>query len=192
MSNRNNNSYESNRKKRKGQNLLRTLGLLLASALLSCAFMAGFNYVQENFFEKDRNPDNLLTVEEYNDNLLEESDKGLKVKWNDDGSLVLSGKHSDDNIANAALYSFEFATLTLDAGDYTLTVGNDDADKEEFGLKVTYGDTTHYVGADKQVIHLDEETAVTFSVFVKNNRTMFWEKLMPTLVEGTEAGDFYK
>ena len=191
MNNRNNN-YESNKRKRRGKSVLRTLGIIIASALMSFAFMAFSNFAKENIFEKDINPDNLLTVEEYNDNLLEESDKGLKVNWKDDGSLVLSGKHSDDNIANSALYSFEFATLTLDAGDYTLTTGNDDADKEEFGIKVTYGDTTHYVGADKQVIHLDEETAVTFSVFVKNNRFMAWEKIMPILVEGTDAGDFYK
>jgi len=148
------------------------------------------------WFEKDVNPDNLIVEKNYADNLIKETSKGLKVKWNDDGSFVLSGKHEDDNLANAALYeSDSFVTVTLVPGDYVLSTGNENADVEKFGLVVRgYGDAAEYVGNKPLKMHVEEATTISVSFFVKNNLRLwgFNSKILPTLVAGTEAGEFYK
>lgn len=196
MSRRNN--YENNRARRTRKNWIGVTGIILAVVMLTTAALTGVGFATKSFeqnpFNKERNPDNLLTTECYMKNLTDEFDKGLNVKWNDDGSFVMSGKYEDDQIAKDARFVYEFASITLEAGDYTISTGNDNCKKDEFGLVVYYDGKTEYIGSEEFTLILDEESTVTVGLFVKNDLRL-WSlssKITPTLVAGTEAGEFYK
>ena len=181
----------------KVKRVLSAIGIFLAilTVVFSVLHLSGVEMkTPDKWFDKERNPDNLLTTECYMKNLTKEFDKGLNVKWNDDGSFVMSGKYEDEKLAKEARFVYEFATVQLAAGDYTISTGNDNCKKDEFGLVVYYNGQTEYVGSEPYTIPLDEESTVTIGLFVKNDLRL-WSlssKITPTLVAGTEAGDFYK
>ena len=141
---------------------------------------------------RDVNPDNLIVEKNYFNNLLDESDGGLKVNWKDDGTFVLYGKHEDKSLADAALFKSDFTSVTLEAGTYTISTGNDHADQEKFGLYVQYGSNIEYVTDEHVTFTLTEDTVVIVGFFVKNNYTCLFHKIAPVLVEGSEAAEFYK
>lgn len=187
MSRRNySNNKENRRKKSKAKKWI----------MIVCAFLAGLfvmGAVSSITAEKDLNPNNLLVKKEtYVANLLAETAGGLSINWKDDGRFILSGKHSDDNEANNALYRYEFASVELEAGTYTLSHGNDDAASDTFHLYIQWdGEIKENVYKDAKTFTLDTDTTVIIGFAVKNNYFIFYEEIAPVLVSGTTAGEFY-
>lgn len=181
-------SYEKRKKKSRAKKIL----------MIVCAFLAGLfvmGSVSALTAEKTLNPDNLLVKKDtYITNLLKETDKGLRIDWKDDGAFVLSGKHADDNEANNAMYMYEFATLELEPGKYTISSGNDKANAETYGMFVKYdGQIKHNVYGDAVTFDIDgEETKTVIIGFsVKNQYRILYAKFEPVLVKGDKAGSFY-
>ena len=176
-----------------------TVGAFVLAAL-TC-LMAVFNALDINlkglFEKKELNENNLLQYEEhYSENQIkvEETACGLKMKWNEDGSFVLKGKHSDKDLSENQAFKYAFASITLPAGTYTLSVNNDDASKDTFGLFAEVSGTT-FKTDDKGVTRFDvtsDSTLVVIGFFIKNDYRVLWEKICPTLAQGTEAIGFYK
>ena len=190
MSNYNN----ENKKKRNARRFWRTASLILVSVLLS-VFAVGALGGLDNVFEKDLNPDNLLKYEDYVENLMkDETEGGMHIKWKDDGSFALWGKHSDDDITNATLVDYEFVTVVLEPGTYTLSANNKDAG-DNFGLYALIAGETEKQRTDDGVVSFDVtegQTAVSIGWYVKNNQRLIYEKIEPTLVAGDTAIEFYK
>lgn len=144
--------------------------------------------------QDERNEKNLLTTDCYVSNLTSDFEKGLKIDWKDDGSFVLSGKYEDADLAGNARFTYDFANVTLNAGTYTISSGNTHCDEQEFGLVVTYGNSTEYIGSKAKTITLTDTTTVTVGVFVKNNLRLWslTSKITPVVAAGTETIEFYQ
>lgn len=186
MSRRNySNNKENRRKKSKAKKWI----------TIVCAFLAGLcvmGAVSSITAEKDLNPDNLIKVENYFENLPEKTDGGLEIDWKEDGRFVLSGKHSDDDIANNALYTLAFTNVTLNEGVYTFTPGNYKCDDETYGMYyIINGETPVYVFDDETTIHIDGTSTVEFGFCVKNNYYILYAEFAPVLVSGDKVGSFF-
>lgn len=181
-------------KKKRSRGVWKTLGIITASVLSTCMLLSVGSFVK-TAFTKEVNPDNLIKEENYWESAtgLKETAKGLKIKWNEDGSIVLSGKHKDDNLAGNALYKLEFTMLTLDAGTYVFNCGNKDAEKDKFGMFVVQGTEIVYAEDDDVVITVKENsTPVRFGIYVKNNEYLWNEELTPILVPEGSNVSFWK
>ena len=188
------NNYENNKKKRRSKEIWRTIGIIVASTLCAAMLMSVGSFVKP-LFEKEVNPDNLIKEENYWESAtgLKETEKGLKIKWNEDGSIVLSGKHNDDNLAGNALYMVQFTQVILDKGTYVFNSGNDDAKKDEFGIMILKnGETIYAEGSDVKIEITENSTPVLFGIYVKNNEYLWNEKLTPTLVPDGSPVEFYQ
>ena len=175
-----------------------TVGAFVLAAL-TC-LMAVYNTFNLDlggiFGKKKLNEDNLLKYEEhYSENQIkpDETACGLKMKWNEDGSFVLRGKHYDENLTPKELFTYDFALITLEPGSYTLSANNEDADDDTFGVYALIKGNK-YLTKDGKVTFdiIDSETNVVIGYYVKNNYRLIWEKICPTLVAGTDAIEFYK
>ena len=186
----------------KGRRWGRNIAIILLSALISTTCFTFVAFMSDNFtnkdatswFTKEKNEANLLSYKtHYIDNLTEEFDAGLKVKWKDDGRFVLSGKYEDNNLANNATTDpYDFASILLTAGEYTLSTGNDKCSADTYGLVITHEGKTTYVYDDPVTITIEADTTVTIGFFVKNNKYIFSAEIQPCLVKGAEAGEFFK
>ena len=149
------------------------------------------------FDKKELNEDNLLKYEEhYSENQikLDETSCGLKMKWNEDGSFVLRGKHSDEDLSENQAFKYAFASITLPAGTYTLSANNDDAEADTFGLFAEIGGTTFKTDnkGETRFDVTEDGTLVVIGFFIKNDYRILYEKICPTLVAGTDSIEFYK
>ena len=181
-----NENYEKRKRKGRAKKII----------CLVCAFLAGLmvmSGVSALTTEKQLNPNNLLNKKDnYVTALLEETDKGLKIDWTDNGSFVLSGKHDDDNEANNSMYRFAFAEIELEPGTYTLSHGNKKASDETYGLYVQYdGMIKHNVYGSSTTFELDKDTTVIIGFAVKNKINIIYAKFEPVLVKGDKVGSFF-
>ena len=178
--------------------ILKIVGIvLLCAVMLSFGlsiFGGGLNI--ENPFERDVNDKNLLKVENYFDNRLkDETSKGMKINWKNDGSFSLSGKHVDEDLPDKNVICYEFTEILLTPGTYTLSAGNKNAAKDTFGVYAQAGDDIWYVEGDQDgtiSFTLTETKTVVIGWFVKNNYRIIYQKVAPTLVSGEATIDFYK
>lgn len=184
----------------------KVIALVLVICTLFTTFVTAVGFFSEGFsnadpttwFEKDNNPDNLIQKANYIDSLIDESEKGLKMDWKDDGSVVLSGKHDDTSNDASDYYTYAFVNVTLPEGTYVLSTGNKNCREDLFGLHYKYGSGENfvqdYVGEDDVEIVLTEETTITISIFAAN-KERFWginSYIRPILVEKGNAVEFYK
>ena len=174
---------------------LRAAGIVALSVALSMAGMSILN----KYHDRDLNPNNLLKYEYYGEGngkgLTTEWEKGsLKATWNDDGSFVLTGKYSDDTIADTEFHEYHFASVTLAAGEYTFSHDNKNAAEDSYYIHITSTGTKPIdrAACDEPVTFtLDETAIVSFSFKVKNNHRIIYAKFEPVLVQGKTAGAFY-
>lgn len=181
------NKYENHKTQRKSTDRWKIVFTFVVS-LLCGALLMGAVFVL--FAEKPLNPNNLLKYDKY-ENKLEESGKGLKIRWNDDGSIVLSDKHSDNDIANNAHYTCPFVTVELEPGDYTLSTGNDSCSQDTYGMYIVVDGKTTPVYDEPVTFTVAEKTVVTIGFTVKNNYRIIYGKLSPVLVPGSSAQGFF-
>ncbi len=185
----------------KGRRWGRTIAIILLSALVSTTCFTAVAFMTDNFtnkdastwFTKEKNDANLLSYKKhYIENLLEKTNEGLKVKWKDDGRFTLSGEHKSNSVDNNSCYPYDFASILLTEGDYTITTGNDKCAADEFGLYVKHNGTTTYVYNEPVTFKVTADDTVEIGFFVKNNNFILSEELRPCLVSGIEAAEFFK
>ena len=117
---------------------LRAAGIVALSVALS---MCGMSLVNK-YNDRQLNPDNLLKYEYYGEGngkgLTTEWEKGsLKATWNDNGSFVLTGQYKDPDKADTDFHEYNFANVTLAAGEYTFSHGNKNAAEDSYHLHIT-------------------------------------------------------
>lgn len=177
--------------KKNTKQILKYVGVAFLAIVVCMGSLSIYNKIND----KDLNPDNLLKYEEhYNDKLTDEWENGtLKAKWNDNGSFALYGKYEDPDIADSDFFSYDFATVSLAAGTYTFSHGNDNCSDETYYLSVKSADgTVSGVVCDKAfTFELTEASNITISFNVKNEHRIIYAKFEPVLVAGEKAGDFF-
>ena len=177
--------------KRSTKQILKYIGVAILAIVV---FMGSFS-IYNKITDKDLNPDNLLKFEENYNNKLTESweDGSLKAKWNDDGSFALYGKYDDPDLASTDFFTYDFATVSLAAGTYTFSHGNDNCTDETYYLSIKSADgTVSGVVCDKSfTFELEEASNITVSFNVKNEHRIVYAKFQPVLVPGAATGDFY-
>lgn len=198
-------------KKFKSKKFSNLIAIIICVALAVSALTASLGFLSKGFtntdvgswFIRDVNEDNLIKEAAYYDNLPEELDNGLRVRWKDSGEIVLSGKVDDGTVTNDTIPTpITFATVNLEAGKtYTLSTGNKSCDKKTFGLVAEYIDNEgnkikEFIGSEAYIIDLSEYSSsvdLTLSVFYENDVIYipFVSYVRPTLVEGTSTGEFY-
>lgn len=194
-------------KKSKKMSLGKIALIVICAVLAFSAIFACFGTLSKgsanidvgSWFERELNEDNLIKRSDYNKQLPDELDNGLKINWKDDGSIVLRGKVNDTSIDDeqdpAAL---PFTSVTLQGGKvYTISTDNKKCSEKTFGLLVQYDDVTERVGANEFVIDLSEKegyTNVVLSIFYENDVTYFGinSYIRPVLIREGSTGGFYK
>ena len=192
---------------------VKNLAVILVCAIFAgSALLAAVGFMSKGFtntdvgswFEKELNPDNLIKKENYNSKLDDELENGLKIKWKDNGEIVLSGKVDDTKITGEQSPApYPFTSVTVEPGEvYTISSGNKSCDEKTFGLFVEWKDSdgvTQSVKVADDAVKLDfsdyeEEVTLTISIYYQNDVTYFGLQsyLRPVLVEGDTAGEFYK
>ena len=188
------NYSNSNSRKFTFKRLLRIVALVLASAAVSAVIVFAFGGLKfENPLDKKLNPDNLLSYSDYDKTLMiEDTNYGVKIKWKDNGAIVINGKNNDNTLDDNEVRYYAFATKTLDPGTYTIS-GYEKANLSELGIYVKLPDQNDYIYADTKTdsFTLSEATTVEIGFYIGNGKYFFNKTLYPTLVSGDTAGEFY-
>ncbi len=180
------NNYESNKTKRKAKGFLRTAGIVLTAALLAAGIMSAVSFAKDKL-AKDRNEDNLITVDE-NYIKTHNTNRGVEVEVKEDGTIKLSGEATSD-------YVVTVATVNLKAGTYTIS-GLENPDVNKFYLYAAYGTGGSAIaGTSNATFTLTTDQTVTIRLSWVDGMEfgkIFDTKIQPVLVSGEVAGDFYK
>ena len=179
----NQNTGRKKRRRLSGKSIVR----IVIAAVLALVAVVGLVAV---FAPKETNPDNLLQYKNYS-NMLTESTEGLKVKWDDDGSFTLSGKHKSQDTLNNSKYMSPFASVLLEPGKYYFSSGNERADHDTYGLYFVKDGQYHEVCADVAEIDVETATIIQVGFFVKNNKNIIYADFEPVLVPDGSSTSFY-
>lgn len=166
-----------------------------AVILLSVTVLVGYARFFDMNIGKSRNESNLLRTEQYDKNQtnLEKTAHGMHVRFKEDGSIALYGKHEDPALNGQQRYESPFANMMLDQGIYTLSAGNSGADEDTFGLFVYVNGERFYVENGQVTFTVTEaNSAAVIGWFVRNGDWLVYEKLYPTLAAGKNAIAFYE
>ena len=131
------------------------------------------------------NPDNLYTVDAVS---LKDSNDGYGIVVDVDektGAITLDGIASKD-------MEFTVGTVTLPKGTYTLTASNKSAMNGVY-VTATIGATVYnFDFTPGNTISLDTESSAVIKIHIANEAELNNIKILPVIVEGDEAGNFYK
>ena len=163
--------------------------LIIVGGVLALALLGGLASVGLESL-KERNPANLLTVDE---GYLVDTNTayGLSVDVDSDGVIKFDGQSSRRD-------EIFVKTLTLEPGVYTLS-GINKVDITKMDLRATWGNgNVASAGTDSAIFELTETTEVTVSIVIAASNsevgnTIVWQNktIKPVLVKGINAGDFY-
>ena len=182
------------------------VAIVLAGVLFTTATTTAIGFASKGFtnnnieswFEKELNEDNLIKEENYC-KVDSETAKGLKIKIKDDGSIFLSGCQDEEKVTGDSYYDVKFVDVTVEAGKYILSSGNDKASKDTFCLQYDYiSDGEKQVGwvyDDPVPLEFTETTTITLSIAVVRGERFFGIQsyLRPVLVpDGATNTGFYK
>ena len=184
---RNNKASDSGYKRSSKPSWGGVVAIVVAAGLFFTAAISGFAYMSDGFtnmdpttwFERELNPDNLIKKENYSkqfpDKLPDEKKGDLEFKIKDDGTIVLKGQYKDADASDNHNQIWALTSVTLSAGEYTLSMGNTENNEEGlFGLVAEIGGKApEYVGATDLKFEVTEETTVTISVYVNNDNRFF-------------------
>lgn len=131
------------------------------------------------------NPDNFyshveLALESMNDG------EGVTVEVTErTGAITLDGKAEDD-------LTYVIGTVELDEGTYTITA-LEGASKNTVYVTATVGDVDTNFDFTGNTLEIESDnTVVTLTIHIKVGTELNNVKVLPTIVEGEEAGKFYK
>ena len=122
-----------------------------------------------------------VTIKDMNDG------NGVKVTVNDKtGAITLNGKAEES-------LTYNVGTVELDKGEYTLTAINV-ASKNTVYLTATSGETTYnFDFVPGNTIEIDADgTVFTLKLHIAEGADLSNVKVLPTIVSGDTAGDFYR
>ena len=169
--------------KQKTKRMLKRVGIFLLVAILG-GLTASFAMTAANGFDRELNPENIIDVDKYTVKDGDSSGKGIKVSVNDDGVIKLNGEASEND-------EYTVTTLSLAAGTYTIS--GYDSNSKGVTLKAVYNGTiTAISGTTYATFTLETETSVSIVITIAEDYYCFNTTIKPVLVEGDEAGDFYK
>ena len=172
----------------------RTITIIVAVlvSVLSLGAVAGATGILK--FDKDVaadkllpsiNPDNFysnveLALESMNDG------EGVTVEVTErTGAITLDGKAEDD-------LTYVIGTVELDEGTYTITA-LEGASKNTVYVTATVGDVDTNFDFTGNTLEIESDnTVVTLTIHIKVGTELNNVKVLPTIVEGEEAGKFYK
>lgn len=168
--------------KRSTKNLLITV--LIAVVCTSCLgwLTAGFqNFDVQQRFEKERNPENLITLSGVSLKTTRHSN-GIDITVDEDGAVTLDGKASADT-------TLAYGNVSLPAGDYILS-GDAKGSAGTYYLTITIGSTTYYSG-DAITVTGEGTSSYQINIVVKKDAQLNNAKLYPVVNSGDSAVDFY-
>ena len=169
---------------------------LSVGALTAIARWTGGSYDIVSQIRGDRNPANLLTVEDYtveknkNGKMEASTRYGIDYKVKEDGRVVLTGTNKNYEGSNGEKYqTVPFAAVTLKAGEYTLS-GYEKAGANTLGVyALVNGNEVR--GDIDGTFKLSQESTVVIGFYIYNDVRTFNTTLSPVLVAGATAGSFY-
>lgn len=169
----------------------------VVAVLLVVGLVTGIGFMTKGFTEKDpdnwtirdRNEENLFTLEDYTLEGTKNTGDGITVTANKDGSITIDGKnHSTEEI------EIEIGKITLEAGTYTFTSGysNSGLYSAYLNLQTSGGEYSADFGGDNGTFTLSAEATGTVylviaSDFQFNNKTLY-----PVIAEGDSEVSFYE
>ena len=162
---------------------------MAATMLLGFATSGFTNWNKDDMkaqFEKQVNPDNFYTVECLTDNLKANDGNGVYFEIDEEtGAIVADGVAQDD-------YEVEFATVKLNKGKYTITA-IEDASYASIYVDGKIGDTQVKVDFTGNTFDVaGDNTTLTLTLHIVKGTKLNNVKILPVIVSGEEAGDFYK
>lgn len=161
--------------------------------VLLCAVVSVTAVSLTNGFDQDRNEDNLLTLDCYESmsSRIHETGDGVTFDWNDDGSVRVRGKNEVEDLPEEAVSYYDFATVTLQPGTYTISSCYKKAEDTTLGIYYEINGEKVLETAEDGVFELTEITEVVIGIYVGNDIYFAGAKLCPVIVEGDTAGSFY-
>ena len=168
--------------KRSTKNLLITV--LIAVVCSSCLgwLTAGFqNFDVAQRFEKERNPDNLITISSVTLATTRHS-SGIDVTVDEDGVVTLDGKVTED-------IQLPYATVSLQPGEYILS-GDEKGSAGTYYLSIVVGEQTIYGNLDGKFT-VETAGSYTITINVEADTQLRNVKLYPVINSGDSAVDFY-
>lgn len=170
---------------------LRIIAIILGVVLLGgvIAFSTGLFAVdedkQDEYFGRKVNEDNLYTVECLE--LYDTNDgDGISVDVDEKkGGIKLNGTANVDK-------TYTVGTVTVPAGTYTLTAC-DGASRAGVYVTASAGSTTYnFDFTPDNTVQISEEVTLTITIHVAEDAELNNVWILPVIVEGDEAADFYK
>ena len=164
----------------------KSFAMKIVAAIFIIALLCGFiTFAFSNGFLRDRNEENLISLEGY---IVDQKDLyGIELDVKDDGVIKIKGD-TKENVDFCINY------LYLDPGTYTLS-GIADPNLGSITLNARFNDEVAYAGDKTGTFTLSERTLVyIYLSIVECEEGISWvnRTIRPCLVEGNEAGDFYK
>ena len=161
--------------------------VLICAIFMAVTMLLGFvtaGFQQWSFIRKV-NPDNLYTAECVT--LEDDKDGKLKIDVKEKtGAIILDGKSGDED------ETYEIGKIDLEAGTYTLTA-IEDASLEKVYVTITANQTEYKFDIKgENTITLDadaEDCVITLHVMAEVEFEDL--EILPVIVEGDEAADFY-
>lgn len=169
---------------------LRIIAIILGVTLVfgAIGFATGLFSVdedkQDDYFGRKVNEDNFYTIECLE--LVDSNDgDGITVDVDEKkGGVKLNG------VANVDL-TYDVGTVTLPAGTYTLTAC-DSASNAGIYVTATAGSTEYkFDFTPANTITLAEETTLTITIHIAEETELHNVWVLPVIVEGDEAGEYY-
>ena len=165
---------------------LKSIAIILAivTALGAVGFVSGLVVIDQDksdeYFTRKVNEDNLyqtatITLVDSNNG------KGVSVDVNEkNGVITLNGNASED-------MEFTIGTVTLEAGEYTLTA------IKNGGLNTVYVDAgnVHFDFTPGNVLKPSETTSYTLKIYIKEGTELNNLTIMPIIAAGTESIDYF-
>ena len=167
--------------KRWGKMLAFGLAILLAcTTVVSVIGFASDGFKDrdpQSWFSHERNPDNLIQLENYKIKDGREDGNGIKFSVDEDGVIKLTGKATED------------INVILADGKYTISGVKSCSD---YSLVVTGANIDVKSGVTNDTFVLEQAATVTVSIYVKEGANfMFGKTIKPVLNKGDTPVDFY-
>ena len=178
-------NFNKNKVKRGWKTALKIIAIVAVVALLGGVAAMALGSLRE------RNPDNLIKVDENYLKDVTSNGYGLSIDVDEDGTIHLKGETSKNE-------EYIVQTVTLPAGTYTIS-GLKESNLDKVALKAVWGEGNSAIsGTDNATFTLDAEYAVQVVITIQGaedgENVIDWTNklIRPVIVEGETAGDFYK
>lgn len=157
------------------------LGILaFVSGLISIDEDKSYEYFGEKLNEKNLYTIDCVTLVDQNNG------KGIRVDVDErTGAITIDGKAQDDMV-------FVIGQISLDAGTYTLTSYDDASYATVYTTADASSSQYEFDFSPANTIKLSGKTTLTLKIHISGGESFKNIKILPVIVPGDEAQDFYK